>query len=66
VIDIENSSLASSFEKDCPHCGAPHENVGHPLKPGVIMMRVCKCEYESHTTQGPNGSITVTVRKEKK
>ena len=60
-MNIENNSLA--FEKNCPHCGAPYENVGHPLKPGVIMMRVCKCEYESHTTQGPNGTITITVRK---
>lgn len=60
MIDFVN---APSFEENCSFCGAPFENIGHPLKPGVIMMQVCKCEYESHTTQGPNGTITVTVRK---
>jgi hypothetical protein len=29
--------------EDCPRCGAEYENVGHPLKPGVIMMKTCKC-----------------------
>lgn len=31
-------------EDRCSQCGAEFENIGHPLKPGVIMQRHCKCE----------------------
>jgi hypothetical protein len=36
--------------EDCPRCGSEYENVGHPLKPGVVMMRTCKCTTVAHRT----------------
>ena len=29
--------------EECPRCGVEYTNVGHPLTPGKIMMRVCAC-----------------------
>lgn len=31
----------------CQDCGASYVHIEHPLKPGVIMMSMCKCESTS-------------------
>jgi len=30
-------------ETHCSQCGTEYKNIGHPLKPGVIMMVTCDC-----------------------
>lgn len=42
----------------CPDCKATYRNIGHPLRPGVIMQRACDCEYITVS----DGAGTVTVR----
>jgi len=43
----------------CPECKAEYENIGHPMKPGVIIMRVCKCEIVTQPIE--NGTVTMLV-----
>jgi len=52
---------AIAFETHCPTCKTEYENIGHPLRPGVIMMRTCKCKYKTIT----NGN-NVVIELEKK
>jgi hypothetical protein len=40
------------WEKMCSVCGEEFVNIGHPLKPGVIMMRDCACVRETKTVEG--------------
>lgn len=47
------------WKETCDACGARFENIGHPLKPGVVMMRSCKCEFVMQ--QGSDG-VNVTIR----
>jgi hypothetical protein len=46
------------WDNTCPHCHATYENIGHP-RTGAIMMRTCKCEWE--TIQ--QGTTTMRIRK---
>jgi hypothetical protein len=43
----------------CDGCGAEYENIGHPMKPGVIVMRVCRCEVVTQPIK--NGTITMLI-----
>jgi hypothetical protein len=43
----------------CDTCGAEYENIGHPLKPGVVIMRRCKCEVVTQTHE--YGTVTMLV-----
>lgn len=45
------------MDEKCPTCGEQYVNIGHPLKPGVIMMRTCGCRYESVM----QGTTTITT-----
>ncbi len=45
------------FPDTCPHCEAPFEHIGHPMKPGVIMMSICKCVRT--IIPGEGGTVTV-------
>jgi hypothetical protein len=45
----------------CPYCRAAYTNIGHPLKPGVIMQRVCKCRVIVKTVKSGPNSISVTL-----
>lgn len=53
-----------AWENNCSQCGAEYENIGHPLKPGVIMMRLCKCVITIQSI--PGGQITIISPPEKK
>jgi hypothetical protein len=54
------------WESHCPDCGAEYRNIQHPLKPlGVTMMRVCDCEYDSHTTTVGSNSTTIITTEER-
>jgi hypothetical protein len=37
----------NNFPEICPTCGTKYENVEHPMRPGVIMSRLCKCVGQS-------------------
>lgn len=47
-----------NWEKLCPCCGEEFVNIGHPLKPGVVMMRDCACVRETETL--PANRVTIT------
>jgi hypothetical protein len=46
-----------AFATHCPLCHATYENIGHPLKPGVIMQRLCKCTLRVQHQPG----VTLTM-----
>lgn len=52
--------LGDDMEKACSVCGEEYINIGHPLKPGVIMMRDCACVRETETLRENRVSITTT------
>jgi hypothetical protein len=37
----------------CPTCKQKYEHVGHPLKPGVIMMSTCGCKFTTTPVTSP-------------
>lgn len=41
--------MLQSLDTSCDVCGQKYENIGHPLKPGVIIMRVCGCKPVAFT-----------------
>ena len=43
----------------CPNCKTPYENIGHPMKPGVIMQRTCKCVVTTQAIEG--GTLTIVT-----
>ncbi len=54
---IDGRIVGGTFEPLCSTCKTPFENIEHPLKPGVIMQRRCKCEVSIY--QIPGGTVTV-------
>lgn len=42
----------------CPQCHAEYKNIGHPLRPGVIMMITCDCEV---VTKQVSPGLTVSM-----
>jgi hypothetical protein len=58
---VSNIEVSAQLD-ECPLCASAYENIGHPLKPGVIMMRVCKCKITMQTTS--NGTITILTSPE--
>lgn len=57
--DKGSIDVGIGWEKMCSVCGEEYVNIGHPLKPGVIMMRDCACVRESQTY---SGSTIITTR----
>jgi len=51
------NAIDCSIPDTCPTCKSPFENIAHPLKPGVTMMRTCKCRFETQAVEG--GTITI-------
>ncbi len=41
----------------CPHCRTAFQNLGHPMKPGVIVMRTCACKIVTESV----GATTLTM-----
>jgi len=51
--------MNSAPEETCKQCGERFVNIGHPLKPGVIMQRICACVAEMHSS-GPSSTVIIT------
>jgi len=56
---LEENIDSTAWEKLCSVCGEEYVNVGHPLKPGVIMMLDCACVRETQSHSGINVASTI-------
>lgn len=57
--------ISQAWETHCEECGAEYTHIGHPLKSGVPMMAVCKCNVVTEQV-GPGMFITRKIPPEKK
>lgn len=53
----ESFTMDAGIERSCSVCGEEYVNIGHSLKPGVIMMRDCACVRETERVNG----VTITT-----
>ena len=56
----DSIDVGFNWEKSCSACGEEYVNIGHPLKPGVVMMRDCACVRETETLPASRVTITST------
>lgn len=52
-------AIRAQMSDTCPNCREPYVNIGHPLRPGVIMQRVCGCKVEVGT--GAPGTTIIKI-----